>query len=607
MSAITSTAPVAFEGTTHGLPESVRGGRGRHRRSLHGRITSGLLGSGGWSIVVATTGVNGLNFLFHVLISRLLGPSHYGALGAVLNVISVLAVPLGAVQLAVTRAVAPGQRKGGMSLRRLTVKATLWGTGAMAAVWLLSPLIDGFLNLQSPVADLTIGVWIPLAVVAAVLQGVLLGELRFVPVAVATFLGGGALRLVSGALLVVMGFGLEGAVVATVIGQAFTTAALVLVARREVLSTGPEAIRISLRDAVLSIAALAGYTTLTGIDVFLARHFLAPVAAGHYAAAAIGGHIALFLPGALATVAFPRLVSASRTGVSVGKTLSETLGLVTVLALAAFAVLAVMPGVVVEVLFGPQYADAASIVGIIALTSVFLSIIGLLTYFHVARRSVAALYSWAGVALVWVLVAVLHGGMETIAVCMLAASGFVLVAMSVPTLAAVVRPVSRTAVLSEGAVQLPSAEIDLSLVIPFYNPGHRLAAHVQDVVGVLRTEHVTFEVIAVSDGSTDGSPSSIAGIDQVRIVELAKNQGKGAALRAPGSGARPLSRLHRRRRRHPGPAAEPFPGRDQGGRSGRGPRQQEPSGLKCRLPAAQAAVLGWLPATDQAALPAADA
>ena len=53
----------------------------------------------------------------------------------------------------------------------------------------------------------------------------------------------------------------------------------------------------------------------------------------------------------------------------------------------------------------------------------------------------------------------------------------------------------------------------------------------QAVVDALRTEQVTFEVIAVSDGSTDGSPASIAGIDQVRVVELAENQGKGAALR----------------------------------------------------------------------------
>ena len=532
MSVTTSTGPAAFEETAHGPLGSMRGSRGRHRQSKRGRIVSGPLSHGGWSLVVATTGVNGLNFLFHLLISRLLGPSDYGALGAVLNVISVLAVPLGAVQLAVTQAAVVGAGKERISLRRLTVKAMLWGVGAMVAVWVLSPSIDGFLNLKSPLADVAMGVWVPLAVVAAVLQGALLGELRFAPVAVATFFGGGALRLASGALLVSAGFGLAGAVAATVIGQVFTTGALLLVARREVFAKGINSIRISLRDAVLSIAALAGYTTLTGIDVFLARHFLAPVTAGRYTAAAIAGHIAMFLPGALVTVVFPKLVSANATGISARKTLTETVGLVTVIGLAAFVVLAAMPGVVVHVLFGRNYLGAASIVGIIALISVLLGVIGLLTYFHVARRSVAALYSWAGVALVWVLVAVLHGGMATIAYCMLAASGFVLAMVSVPALAAVVRPASDAAVLSDCAVKLPLAEIDLSLVIPFYNPGACLASHVQAVVNVLRSERITFEVIAVSDGSTDGSSASIGRIDQVRVVELAENRGKGAALSA---------------------------------------------------------------------------
>jgi len=504
---------------------------GRHRRNPRRRILPGVLSRGGWSFMVATAGVNGLNFIFHLLISRLLGPSGYGALGAVLQVISVLAVPLGAVQLAVTQAVASGTGNKRMSLRSLTVKATLWGLGAMTGYWVLSPLIDGFLNLTSPVTDLAMGVWVPVAVVGSVLQGALFGELRFRPVAVATFFGGGALRLAGGVLLVSAGFGLGGAVAATVVGQVFTTAALLLVARREVFAKGLEPVRISLRDAVLSIAALAGYTTLTGIDTFLARHYLAPVAAGRYAAAAIAGHIAFYLPGALLIVAFPRLASANATGVSARKTLTETLGLVAIVGLAAFAVLAAMPGAVVDVLFGQNYLGAASIVGVIALISVLYGIIGVLVYFHIARRSVAALYSWAGVALVWALVAVLHGGMETIANSMLAASGFVVVALSLPALAAVVRPVPDAAALSDGSVQLPPAEIDLSLVIPFYNPGHRLASHVRAVVGVLRNERVTFEVIAVSDGSTDGSPSSIVGVDEVRVVELTENKGKGAALR----------------------------------------------------------------------------
>ena len=105
MSVTAPTAPAGFGETAHGPLGSIEGSPGRHRRNLRGRIVAGLLSHGGWSLVVATTGVSGFNFLFHVLISRLLGPSQYGALNAVLNVISVLAVPLGAVQLAVTQAV----------------------------------------------------------------------------------------------------------------------------------------------------------------------------------------------------------------------------------------------------------------------------------------------------------------------------------------------------------------------------------------------------------------------------------------------------------------------------------------------------------------------
>jgi glycosyltransferase involved in cell wall biosynthesis len=353
-----------------------------------------------------------------------------------------------------------------------------------------------------------------------------------VPVAVATFLGGGALRLLSGTLLVSAGLGVGGAVAATVIGQVFTTGVLLAVARREVFVKRLNPVVISLRDTMLSIGALAGCTTLSGIDVFLARHFLNHVAAGLYAAGATAGHIAMFLPGALVTVAFPKLVAAARTGVSVRKTLTETLGMVTAIGLAAFAVLALMPGLVVDVLFGRNYAEAAGLIGIIGLTSVFLGIGSVLTYFYVARRSAVALSSWAGVALVCVLLSVFHGGAETVAYCMLASSVAVLMLMSLPALPAAARSafgVPRPC--DEDVFNLAPAELDLSLVIPFYNPGSQLARHVRDVVSVLRAARVTFEVIAVSDGSTDGSPATIAGIGQVRLVRLAQNEGKGAALR----------------------------------------------------------------------------
>ena len=246
---------------------------------------------------------------------------------------------------------------------------------------------------------------------------------------------------------------MAGAVAATVIGQAFTTGVLLVVARREVFAKALNPVRISLRDTVLSIGALAGNTTLGGIDVFLARHFLAHQAAGLYAAGATAGHIAMFLPGALVVVAFPRLAAAIRTGVSVRKTLTETLGLVTAIGLAAFAVLAVMPGVVVDVLFGRNYTDAAGIVAVIGLTSVFFGIISVLYLLLRRPALVGGAVELGGVALVIVLVAVLHGGMETVAVCMLTASLVVLALMSLPALVA--RPLAGAATPVDDAIDSP--------------------------------------------------------------------------------------------------------------------------------------------------------
>src|SRR5687767_7484197 len=47
--------------------------------------------------------LNGSNYLFHVAVSRLLGPSEYGALAALLAVAMVLSVPFGVIQTVVAQ------------------------------------------------------------------------------------------------------------------------------------------------------------------------------------------------------------------------------------------------------------------------------------------------------------------------------------------------------------------------------------------------------------------------------------------------------------------------------------------------------------------------
>ncbi|KUL21427.1 glycosyltransferase family 2 protein [Actinoplanes awajinensis] len=72
--------------------------------------------------------------------------------------------------------------------------------------------------------------------------------------------------------------------------------------------------------------------------------------------------------------------------------------------------------------------------------------------------------------------------------------------------------------------------VELTVVVPFYNPGPALRPTVERLVTCLRQAGVAFEVIAVSDGSTDGSAATLTGLAEVTVIDNPINQGKGAAL-----------------------------------------------------------------------------
>lgn len=73
----------------------------------------------------------------------------------------------------------------------------------------------------------------------------------------------------------------------------------------------------------------------------------------------------------------------------------------------------------------------------------------------------------------------------------------------------------------------------VSIVLPYYNPGDRLRSTVEGLVEVLSASVTSFEIITVSDGSTDGSPFTLGGFSEnvVRRAGYATNVGKGHALR----------------------------------------------------------------------------
>jgi glycosyltransferase involved in cell wall biosynthesis len=75
--------------------------------------------------------------------------------------------------------------------------------------------------------------------------------------------------------------------------------------------------------------------------------------------------------------------------------------------------------------------------------------------------------------------------------------------------------------------------IDVSLTLPFYHPGPLFRPTLERTIEVLESSSLSYELLAVSDGSDESSVSQIADLvsPTFRIIRLASNQGKGAAVR----------------------------------------------------------------------------
>ena len=69
-----------------------------------------------------------------------------------------------------------------------------------------------------------------------------------------------------------------------------------------------------------------------------------------------------------------------------------------------------------------------------------------------------------------------------------------------------------------------------ALVIPSYNPGHRLLEVVTELLFLLKKTEIPVKVVVVDDGSTDGSSENLPQIG-LTLLTHERNRGKGAALK----------------------------------------------------------------------------
>jgi O-antigen/teichoic acid export membrane protein len=244
--------------------------------------------------------------------------------------------------------------------------------------------IAAFANLGSTIPILILGFAIALIWQVAIPRGILQGLQRFPALSLNL-----SLELVVRTLFVFLllkaGYAVSGAMAAVFIGLAFSFVLGLYTLRDHFKRVGTRVqLRVMAGFSVTAAAGIIGIQILYNQDVILAEHFLSSHEGGIYGGLNKIGTILFFLTLSVSQVLFPRVVEAVAKEQHPGRILLSSAGILTALAAGALLVFAVVPGLVVGILFGPAFRDATPYVFAVGLIGLALALDNLLIQFFMA-------------------------------------------------------------------------------------------------------------------------------------------------------------------------------------------------------------------------------
>lgn len=483
---------------------------------------------------VSVAAANVAVFLFQIMAARITSPAMFGELIALLGIMLLIEAPGSTLQVLLSRAVQErasdtSDRVLALDLGPLVAAALTVGLALTGMLIPISLLLGRLLHLtRTPYLLAVYAVPVTLSIVPrGVLAGA--GDYKAISAGLAT---AACVRLGAGTALLHAGFGISGALGAVVIGDVAAAAIMLVAAKRRTRADGPP-LHFLWRDGLKAGMPFTGFWLLTGIDVVVARHYLPATAAGQYAAGATLAQLVMIFPGAAAALVAPRFFGARSRDRRAAGTLIRTLLTVAVVSIGIGAVVGMLSRSLLTSLFDSSYELSVRAVVLLLVAAGFLGATTVLQQYLAARREILpAGLPWLGAAIFVALTAASHATPLALAADLAFATGVTGILMLVVALHGY-RYLPQPGVPERPALEDLDADMDLTVVVPFYNPGPTLAPNLRRLLEVLDASPVDFEVIAVSDGSTDGSELTIADMAHPRLrqVVLPRNQGKGAALR----------------------------------------------------------------------------
>ena len=352
-------------------------------------IKSQLLG--GSLTLLAGSGFVGItNLAYNVVTARLLGPTGFAHATAVYTILMLMSCITLSFQVVSAKYIARTSSTEGRASVFASLHRRSWIAGIAIGLllFLFERPLTSYLNLPDPVliSLLALGTafYIPLGVRRGYIQGIH----AFRSLAV-NFVLEGLVRLGALGLLIGLGMGVKGAVLASVL--AVIVCYFAALPSPGLASLGFAGISISIREGLQAIVFFSGQTVINNFDIVLVKHFFPPAEAGFYAAVALVGRLVNMCAWSVVNTMFPVSASAGAEEPEgrpvLFTSLTLVLGILTVLIVGLWMI----PSFLWKTLFGSQfdvanYGALAPLLILYAITTGIYSLSSVIITYEMSRK-----------------------------------------------------------------------------------------------------------------------------------------------------------------------------------------------------------------------------
>lgn len=368
-----------------------------HLQSFIPQLKDGFIRQGSLVFVASLIGC-ACNYMYQISVGRTLGPEGYGVFGSLFAIFYLISIFTGTIQASsavfVSRHFTCKEENAITGFLRYLLKISfVFGLTGLIIFIFITPFIADYLRISSFPLILIVGSAILFAFLLPATTGAVQGIQDFQSFAVITILQS-LLKLLFGLGLIILGFGVAGALGAVTIAMFLTFLFSLFPLRRYLLRKKIEGTYSARQIFSYSLPALVIITCLaipSNLDVIMAKHFFDGTIAGHYTAASVLGKIILFLPSALISVMFPKVSELKTQGKKTFSLVRRVLIITAAITFSVSIICIIYPSII-SIIFGPQYQEAREIVGLYTLMMAFFSLTSVIAQYHLASQNLRYTY-----------------------------------------------------------------------------------------------------------------------------------------------------------------------------------------------------------------------